>query len=606
MSRAYQRGDVLPTGFTGRRLIEHGAPMMGDVRGVEAATENVTLVPVEITPSQVNLDNVFCYTVIKRATVRDGNIILGDQSVKINNRFDLDIPDDSEEHDVVGITDYYDGPQFMPLEFREVTFPKYTITVVPPEHGTLTANFTEAEAGETITLTATPDEGYELEKITYVYDPNPSGAFFTVENNQFVMPPVNVRVHATFKLKDYKVVINQIENDNGTVTADKATAHYGDVVTVTTTPNQGYRLNSLYLIYLKDGVPYFDDIDMATCQFTMPAADVNVAHEFVPIDYNIYVDDATEHGSISVDKTTAHFGDVVNVTATPHEGYELETLEYVFDAGSIGNVHNSIDNGQFTMPAINVFVTGTFMGQMFNIETAVNPDNAGTISVAPTARFGSDVEVTATPAPGYQLKELFYTYYAGGSGADPKYTIDNGHFTMPQTDIAIVANFEVVTAINNFVNFTAPDHATISASLEDGTPVQSLVTPVAQGQKVMLSIVTDEGYTISSLKVTEGQAGNTTGSKVNDDESSAQNRAEGDEVTVTKEGENLYSFIMPASNVNVEVTVTDDISTAIAYINAELGTNVKYVNAMGQVSDRPFQGINIVIDGDKTYKIVVK
>jgi len=25
---------------------------------------------------------------------------------------------------------------------------------------------------------------------------------------------------------------------------------------------------------------------------------------------------------------------------------------------------------------------------------------------------------------------------------------------------------------------------------------------------------------------------------------------------------------------------------------------------MGQVSDRPFQGLNIVIDGDKTYKVV--
>jgi len=31
---------------------------------------------------------------------------------------------------------------------------------------------------------------------------------------------------------------------------------------------------------------------------------------------------------------------------------------------------------------------------------------------------------------------------------------------------------------------------------------------------------------------------------------------------------------------------------------------VRYVNPMGHVSDRPFKGLNIVIDGDKTYKVV--
>ena len=44
-----------------------------------------------------------------------------------------------------------------------------TITVTPSEHGSVVASSSSATAGETITLTATPDEGYQLKSISGVY-----------------------------------------------------------------------------------------------------------------------------------------------------------------------------------------------------------------------------------------------------------------------------------------------------------------------------------------------------------------------------------------------------------------------------------------------------
>ena len=58
------------------------------------------------------------------------------------------------------------------------------------------------------------------------------------------------------------------------------------------------------------------------------------------------------------------------------------------------------------------------------------------------------------------------------------------------------------------------------------------------------------------------------------------------------------------------VVMEADISTAITDINAATVVSVKYVNAAGSVSDRPFEGVNIVItrhaDGSVTTKKVVK
>lgn len=146
---------------------------------------------------------------------------------------------------------------------------------------------------------------------------------------------------------------------------------------------------------------------------------------------------------------------------------------------------------------------------------------------------------------------------------------------------------EVQTAAKSVINYVVPANCEMAVTTADGAPIVSGETEVEEGTTVIVTVTPDESYFVKNVAVTE------------------VTRAAGDAVEVTPGvTEGTYTFTMPANPVQIDVTIEEVISTAIVDINAAQNGNVKYVNAMGQVSNRPFNGINIVIDGDKTYKIV--
>ncbi len=69
----------------------------------------------------------------------------------------------------------------------------YFVTILPTANGTVTADHTEAEQGDTITLTVTPDEGYELLSITA------NGIECELS---FIMPAEDVSILARFGLPE--------------------------------------------------------------------------------------------------------------------------------------------------------------------------------------------------------------------------------------------------------------------------------------------------------------------------------------------------------------------------------------------------------------------
>ena len=74
----------------------------------------------------------------------------------------------------------------------------YTVTVADTPNGTVTADKTTAAAGETVTLTITPDNGYELlAGVASDADNNQ----IPVTNNSFIMPAADVTVTVQFKEK---------------------------------------------------------------------------------------------------------------------------------------------------------------------------------------------------------------------------------------------------------------------------------------------------------------------------------------------------------------------------------------------------------------------
>ena len=79
---------------------------------------------------------------------------------------------------------------------------KYLVNLSTPENGSLEADVDEAAEGATVTLTATPADGYQLDaiKVTYLDDTEEKEVTVAADNS-FVMPASDVYVVATFKQK---------------------------------------------------------------------------------------------------------------------------------------------------------------------------------------------------------------------------------------------------------------------------------------------------------------------------------------------------------------------------------------------------------------------
>ncbi len=124
-----------------------------------------------------------------------------------------------------------EGLTGMTANFKQKTpAATYKITVTDDGNGTAEASVTEAAAGATVKLTATPkDRSYEFDK--WVSDE------VTVENDSFVMPEKNVTVKATFKAKTEPVPVTTytitFDANGGKGTMDKLTADASSTVSLT-------------------------------------------------------------------------------------------------------------------------------------------------------------------------------------------------------------------------------------------------------------------------------------------------------------------------------------------------------------------------------------
>ena len=207
---------------------------------------------------------------------------------------------------------------------------KYSINVVQPANGSVAASATSATAGTTVKLTANPAEGYTLDYFTL------DGA--RINGDTFIMPARDVEVSAVFTANAYSITV--VQPTGGTVSASATSAAAGTTVELTATPAEGYTLDYFTL----DGERINGDT------FIMPARNVEVSAVFTANAYSITVVQPTG-GTVSASKLSAFFGEAVELTAVPDEGYELS--HYVVNGAA-----NS--GGTFTMPARDVIVTAVF------------------------------------------------------------------------------------------------------------------------------------------------------------------------------------------------------------------------------------------------------
>ena len=102
----------------------------------------------------------------------------------------------------------------------------HTVNIAETQNGIVTTIFSTAKMGETVSLTITSEQGYELDTLTVTAA---DGTTIAVTNNSFTMPASDVTVSATFKQAD------TTPTPALTLTATPTTLSGGGTVTLTVT-----------------------------------------------------------------------------------------------------------------------------------------------------------------------------------------------------------------------------------------------------------------------------------------------------------------------------------------------------------------------------------
>ena len=276
-----------------------------------------------------------------------------------------------------------------------------------------------------------------------------------------------------------------VSNDGkGTGTATPSTAAAGTMISLTATPNEGYRFKEWQVI--SGGVAIKDD------KFLMPNDNVEVKAIFeedappVPTEFTITVKtDGNGTASASPDKAVA--GTEIRLTATPNKGYHFK--EWQVMSGGV-----TIKDDKFTMPSANVEVKAIFEKDAppapteYTI-TVTSGDNGTASASHAKAVVGTEIRLTATPNTGYHLKE--WQVISGGV------TIENNKFTMPSANVEVKAIFEKDAP-------PAPTEFTITVTSGDNGTASASHAKAVVGTEITLTATPNKGYHFKEWQVISG------------------------------------------------------------------------------------------------------
>ena len=250
----------------------------------------------------------------------------------------------------------------------------------------------------------------------------------TNEELTFTMPANAVTATANYEFIDYTVKVN-----GGT--ANKTTAHYGDSITITAAaPETGKK----FVMWSFEGlVPDGLTITDTELTFTMPAKDVTATANYDLIDYTVTVNGGT------ADKTTAHYGDTVTITAEVPVGKEF--VMWSFEGLAPDGLEITNPQLTFTMPANGVTATAELRDLVecdVTVTGGVAQVGEGTQMTSLKAYCGDTVTLTA-----YQSAEKTFVKWTI-EGIDDTTGLDLTQrvltFTMPDNDVTATAEFENV------------------------------------------------------------------------------------------------------------------------------------------------------------------
>lgn len=427
-------------------------------------------------------------------------------------------------------------------------------------YGTITVTDSEGSTGPfdantEVTLTASSKENLRSE-LTYL-SINGAEINLPLTNNQYTF---TITTHVAVVAEFSRVFDISTESVEGVANYGLSVQSSVKDKTITFTPEaaDGYEITGVSINYYptpdNDGISVDYTVANGTYSFTMPAGDVKIiasvteAEPPVNPTYTVGCEVVGGGGTIHVNDNEAfHQGDTVNVYVSADPGYQLKSMVAVGDDSQNLWTANITDTHSFEMPGCNVIVTATFEKVADTYTIGTNFTGKGTVTVSPTGPVTEDtmVTVTATPAEGYKLELLNYSF--DGHTWAPVEIKSGKAFKMPAHNITVNAVFVPVSG----------EYA-INVTTDGGCKVSQPVS-AAYGDYVTIDIVMNSGYHLYNVYL--------------------DNELVTDDV-YWYNGQWHYSFYMPNHDVDIYVTTTTKYFVNPIY-NIDGGTVALWVKDAG-------------------------
>ena len=428
---------------------------------------------------------------------------------------------------------------------------KFAITLIQPEDaavGTISADYEQAAAGTTVTLSTDFNLGYTLNY--FMVDEEP------IVGNTFEMPEEDavIGVNLTERTR-YAVAIDSDVQDY--ITANPSSDIMdGTTVTLTISPATGYVLAELHVLDEGENEQAVtinpENSNIRT--FVMPESDVTVSAVFSPV-YNISIDMALVGGSISQMSDQGALsaypaGTRVFLFANPDEDYSFVENSFIVirSDGEIGpTVTYTNMVYSFIMPESNVTVSATFNKTAFAVSQVITPTYSGSFSISKTAHVGIGETVTLSNFNAYEgyyfdfedVNSLVVKRNDNQETVEVKNYGNIYQFAMPTSDVTVTATFKELPRYSVFVGDV------VNGAIYLDNPYQDIFA----GAIVYFEVYSETGYTLESITVTP---------------------EEGNPFEPTQQ-DWYYYFTMPSSNVTISATFCELQSYTINYyVNGEL------------------------------------
>ncbi len=271
---------------------------------------------------------------------------------------------------------------------------EYSIELTYNEGGSVSASAKRVDEGKPVTFTFTPEVGHELYKASV----NGVDIMPLVADNKYTINGVadDIRLIAEFSLIHYQVKTSC--SSGGSVTASSYDVLYGDDVTFTVTPSEGYEIESIIL----NGTDITSSFNDGSYTLKGVTDEQELYATFKPLVYAVNIS-CGSNGTVTSDSEVVTYGQSVGFSIIPDEGYMIDEVLY-----NGNDVTNKVKNGKYTVTNVQgeVFLSVTFKIAEFNISVVCGAGGNVTSS-AQFVNYGDNVTFTITPDEGRKIKSVF-------------------------------------------------------------------------------------------------------------------------------------------------------------------------------------------------------